>query len=189
MKTDFEQWLAAQFADTGAFTIFIVLVRIGSDKVVPVKSSYAHLIGDDMPWPGMRGLLDSARTPWDGVAFFVGLGHEGGPLPDAVARSTGTDAVFAGSAFRSAATRAFTASSNAGFDGPRFDPDDAAALYAGLVADSRLQKYFGNIFTNLCATKELKKNGRIGKLTLRTETAVSVGFGDTKAILVSREKT
>ncbi|MGQ0580927.1 MAG: hypothetical protein ACT4O6_03260 [Reyranella sp.] len=85
MKTDFEQWLAAQFADTGAFTIFIVLVRIGNDAVVPVKSSYAHLIGDDMPWPGMRGLLDSARTPWDGVAFFVGLGHEGGPLPDAVA--------------------------------------------------------------------------------------------------------
>lgn len=85
MKSDFEQWLAAQFADTGAFTIFIVLVRIGSGRVVPVKSSYAHLIGDDMPWPGMRGLLDSARTPWDGVAFFVGLGHEGGPLPDTVA--------------------------------------------------------------------------------------------------------
>ena len=85
MKTDFEQWLAAQFADTGAFTIFIVLVRIASDAVVPVKSSYAHLIGDEMPWPGMRGLLDSARTPWDGVAFFVGLGHEGGPLPDAMA--------------------------------------------------------------------------------------------------------
>ena len=85
MKTDFEQWLAAQFADTGAFTIFIVLVRIASDAVVPVKSSYAHLIGDEMPWPGMRGLLDSARTPWDGVAFFVGLGHEGGPLPDTMA--------------------------------------------------------------------------------------------------------
>jgi hypothetical protein len=85
MKTDFEQWLSAQFADTGAFTIFIVLVRIGNATVVPVKSSYAHLIGDEMPWPGMRTLLDSARTPWDGVAFFVGLGHEGGPLPDAVA--------------------------------------------------------------------------------------------------------
>jgi len=85
MKTDFEQWLSAQFADTGAFTIFIVLVSIGTDKVVPVKSSYAHLIGDEMPWPGMRGLLDSARTPWDGVAFFVGLGYEGGPLSDALA--------------------------------------------------------------------------------------------------------
>jgi hypothetical protein len=85
MKTDFEHWLAAQFADTGAFTIFIVLIGIGNDQVVPVRSSYAHLIGDEMPWPRMRTLLDSARTPWDGVAFFVGLGHEGGPLPDAVA--------------------------------------------------------------------------------------------------------
>ena len=85
MKTDFEQWLAAQFADTGAFTVFIVLVRIAGDEVAPVKSSYAHLIGDDMPWPEMRALLDGARTPWDGVAFFVGLGHAGGPLPDAVA--------------------------------------------------------------------------------------------------------
>ncbi|TAJ38906.1 MAG: hypothetical protein EPO55_14090 [Reyranella sp.] len=85
MKADFEQWLAAQFADTGAFTAFIVLVRIGDGEVVPVKSSYAHLIGDDMPWPGMRALLDGARTPWDGAAFFVGLGHDGGPLPDVVA--------------------------------------------------------------------------------------------------------
>lgn len=43
------------------------------------------MIGDDMPWPGMRALLDGARTAWDGVAFFVGLGHDGGPLPDAAA--------------------------------------------------------------------------------------------------------
>mgnify|MGYP006318940451 CR=1 FL=1 len=85
MKADFEQWLAAQLADTGAFTAFIVLVRIAGDEVAPLKSSYAHLIGDDMPWPEMRALLDGARTPWDGVAFFVGLGHAGGPLPDAVA--------------------------------------------------------------------------------------------------------
>lgn len=85
MKTDFEHWLAAQFADTGAFTIFIVLVRIGGDDVTAVKSSYAHLIGDEMTWREMRDLLDSARTQWDGVAFFVGLGHAGGPLPDTVA--------------------------------------------------------------------------------------------------------
>ncbi len=85
MKTDFEHWLAAQFADTGPFTAFIVLVGIGGEQVIPLKSSYAHLIGDDMPWPGMRALLDSARTPWDGVAFFVGLAHGGGPLPDAAA--------------------------------------------------------------------------------------------------------
>jgi len=85
MKTDFEHWLAAQFADTGPFTIFILLVRITSSNAVPLRSSYAHLIGDEMTWQEMRGLLDGARTPWDGVAFFVGLGHQGGPLPDPVA--------------------------------------------------------------------------------------------------------
>jgi hypothetical protein len=85
MRSDFEHWLAAQFAETGPFTLFIVLVRIGGDEVEAVKSSYAHMIGDDMPWRQMRGLLDSARTSWDGVGFFVGLGQEGGPLPDAAA--------------------------------------------------------------------------------------------------------
>jgi hypothetical protein len=82
MKADFEQWLAAQFADTGPFTIFIVLVQIAGDEVVLLKSSYAHLIGDDMSWDEMAGLLDRAGSPWNGVAFFVGLGHAGGPLPD-----------------------------------------------------------------------------------------------------------
>ena len=47
MKADFEQWLSAQFADTGPFTVFIVLVRIAGEEVVPLKSSFAHLIGDD----------------------------------------------------------------------------------------------------------------------------------------------
>jgi hypothetical protein len=85
MKADFEQWLAAQFADTGPFTIFIVLVQIAGDEVVLLKSSYAHLIGDGMSWDEMRALLDRARAPWNGVAFFVGLGHAGGPLPDEAA--------------------------------------------------------------------------------------------------------
>ncbi|MCA0301154.1 MAG: hypothetical protein LCH95_02015 [Proteobacteria bacterium] len=85
MKTDFELWLSAQYAETGSFTAFILLMRMAGDEVVPLKSSYAHLVGDDMPWRQMRELLDSARTAWDGVAFFVGLGATGGPLPDAVA--------------------------------------------------------------------------------------------------------
>ena len=85
MKTDFEHWLAAQFADTGPFTVFIVLARFAPEEVVAVKSSYAHLIGDDMAWPRMRALLDGAGAQWDGVAFFVGLGHAGGPLSDQAA--------------------------------------------------------------------------------------------------------
>ena len=73
MKTDFEKWLAAQFADTGAFTIFIVLVRTSGEQVAAVKSTYAQMIGDDMSWVQMVALLDGARTSWDAVAFFVGL--------------------------------------------------------------------------------------------------------------------
>jgi hypothetical protein len=87
LKTDFGQWLAAQFADTGPFTIFIVLVRITERDVSAVKSSYAQMIGDEIEWAEMLALLDSARTPWDGVAFFVGLGPAGGPLPDTLAKS------------------------------------------------------------------------------------------------------
>jgi len=85
MRTDFEQWLSAQFREAGPFTLFIVLMRIAGDDVVPLKSSYAHLIGIDMTWREMRGLLDRAGAAWDGVAFFVGLDGGGGPLPDAAA--------------------------------------------------------------------------------------------------------
>jgi len=85
MKTDFELWLSAQFADTGPFTMFIVLLRIAGEEIGPLKSSYAHLIGDDVTWSEIRGLLDGARASRDGVAFFVGLGHAGGLLPDEAA--------------------------------------------------------------------------------------------------------
>lgn len=84
-KTDFDHWLAAQFAETGPFTLFILLMRIDERDAIPLKSSYAHLIGDETSWAEMRRLLDSARTPWNGAAFFVGLGQTGGPLPDAAA--------------------------------------------------------------------------------------------------------
>jgi hypothetical protein len=87
VKTDFEHWLAAQFADTGAFTVFIVLVRIDGERVAPVMSSFAQMIGDEMDWREMQQLLDGARRPWDGVGFFVGLSPGGGPLPDDEARS------------------------------------------------------------------------------------------------------
>ena len=41
---------------------------------------------------------------------------------------TGTGAVLPGSAARSASMRAFTASASAGLVGPRFEPDEFAAL-------------------------------------------------------------
>src|ERR1700693_2638012 len=66
------------------------------------------------------------------------------PLPDAVTKSTGTGAVFPGSAARRASTRPWTVLTRSGFVGLRLEPDEEPALSAkGLVADGRLQKYFG----------------------------------------------
>jgi hypothetical protein len=85
--TDFEHWLKAQFADTGAFTVFIVLVRIAGDSVEALKSTFAQMIGDDMDWTEVTALLAGAGAAWDGVGFFVGLAHSGGPMTDGEARS------------------------------------------------------------------------------------------------------
>ncbi len=84
---EFEAWLRAQFAETGPFTVFIVLLRIAGDDIEPVKSSFAQMIGDDMSWAEMTALLAGARAPWDGVGFFVGLAARGGPMADAEARA------------------------------------------------------------------------------------------------------
>src|SRR5262245_8205341 len=68
------------------------------------------------------------------------------PLPDDVTRSAGIGSRLAGSAARSASARALTASASAGLSGPRFEPDEAAALYSnGDVADGRPQKYLASL--------------------------------------------
>src|SRR4029453_10420087 len=50
------------------------------------------------------------------------------PLPEAVTRSTGTGAVFPGSAARSASTRPCTALLRSGLVGPWFGPDGAGGF-------------------------------------------------------------
>src|SRR5439155_26078950 len=85
----------------------------------------------------------ATRAAWYWAAAMLTWGSR--PLPDAVTRSTGTGAVFPGSASRSALMRSFTASVSAGLSGPWFEPDDAIALYGrGEVAEGRLQKYLGS---------------------------------------------
>ena len=84
------------------------------------------------------------RATWYSAAARLMSGSS--PLAEAVTRSIGTGAVLPGSAARSAATRSFTASRSAGFDGPRLEPPDPAALFGpGDVAEGRLQKYFGSL--------------------------------------------
>lgn len=87
--TGFDAWIGEEFArgPGEGFTALIVLVRIKGTKVTPAASTYAHVIGTDLDWGAMTGLLAGARKRWDAVAFFPRRDpRRGGPLDDRTAR-------------------------------------------------------------------------------------------------------
>ena len=48
--TDFDEWIAAEFAERGAFTALVILVEIDETKVTPLSSTYFNVIGDEVDW-------------------------------------------------------------------------------------------------------------------------------------------
>jgi hypothetical protein len=70
VPTDFDDWLIRTYARVGAFTILILLLDIGETSVTPLRSTYLHVVGDEIRWPAMARLFDGAGVPWSGVAFF-----------------------------------------------------------------------------------------------------------------------
>jgi hypothetical protein len=68
--TDFDDWLVETFAQVDSFTMLIVLVEIGEATVLPLASSYLHVIGDQTRWTDMVDLLSSPGVLWNGAAFF-----------------------------------------------------------------------------------------------------------------------
>ncbi|PSC04021.1 hypothetical protein SLNSH_15535 [Alsobacter soli] len=83
---DFDGWIKAAFAETGAFTALVLLVRIGRRKVTPLRSTFVHVIGDELDWGQIARLFSSAGVTWDGAAFFPECARQGGPLDSAAAR-------------------------------------------------------------------------------------------------------
>ncbi|MGQ4274562.1 hypothetical protein [Terrihabitans sp. B22-R8] len=84
MRTDFDLWLRKTFRK-GPFTALIVLVRIAEPKVEPLRSTFVHVIGDDMDWGDVSLMFRSAGIGWDGAAFFPER-ENGQPVPDPMAR-------------------------------------------------------------------------------------------------------
>jgi hypothetical protein len=83
---DFEQWLAREFAQAGAFTAFAILVEIGETQVAPICSTYFNVIGDEVEWSEIVIMFAGAGREWDGVAFFPVVAEDGGPLDNPTAR-------------------------------------------------------------------------------------------------------
>lgn len=83
---NFEPWLKSAYRETGGFTALIVLVKIAGDAVMPVSSTYVHLIGDELTWPEFSALMAKSGHKWDGVVLFAETEAGRGPIPDTLAR-------------------------------------------------------------------------------------------------------
>ncbi|WP_293808260.1 hypothetical protein [uncultured Bosea sp.] len=86
LGTDFDSWLGRLFRK-GPFTALIVLVRIAEPRVEPLRSTFVHVVGDEIDWGDIVLMLRSAGVNWDGAAFFPTRDDDGGLVPDATARS------------------------------------------------------------------------------------------------------
>jgi hypothetical protein len=84
--TDFDCWLASEFAQTGAFTALAVLVEIADHKVTPLCSTYFSVIGDEIDWIEITVLFAGAGREWDGASFYPLTAQDGGPLDNPSAR-------------------------------------------------------------------------------------------------------
>ena len=83
---DFDRWIVAEFAATGPFTMFAVLVAIAASKVTPLCSTYLNVIGDEIDWAEITILFAGAGCEWDAASFFPVVGAHGGPLDNPTAR-------------------------------------------------------------------------------------------------------
>jgi hypothetical protein len=86
ISTDFDAWLAGVWRG-GPFTALIVLVRVAEPRIEPLRSTFVHVIGDELDWGDITMMFRSAGVGWDAAAFFGTRAESGGPVPDDVARS------------------------------------------------------------------------------------------------------
>lgn len=83
----FDDWIAHEFHGTGGFTALVILVAIGELSVTPLRSTYFHVIGDEVRWAELSTLFAQSGAGWDGVLFAVRPDKDtGGPIADAIAR-------------------------------------------------------------------------------------------------------
>jgi hypothetical protein len=84
--TDFDRWIVEQFAATGPFTAFVILLAIGETKVTPLCSTYFNVIGDEIDWSEITVLFAGAGAEWHAASFFPVTASGGGPIDNPTAR-------------------------------------------------------------------------------------------------------
>ena len=85
-QTEFDAWLATMVRQHGEFTALVVLTRICDRSVVPLCSTYLHVIGDEVDWNDITTKFAGSGQSWDGAAFFPTKATNGGPVDNPTAR-------------------------------------------------------------------------------------------------------
>ena len=86
LPTAFDQWLASTLEREGPFTMFLILFEEEPNTIVPIRSSYLHVIGPDIRWDELVTLISEDDTRWHSVGIFAAKASYGGPLPDVEAQ-------------------------------------------------------------------------------------------------------
>lgn len=83
----FDDWVVQEFRRSQGFTALVVLIAIGDLSVMPLRSTFVHVIGDELDWAHVTALLAASGVAWDGVMFHPISHADGGPVDDAAARA------------------------------------------------------------------------------------------------------
>jgi len=71
----------------GEFTALVILTEIGECHVVPLCSTFLHVMGDEVDWQAIKSMFAGSGQRWDGAAFFPTKARGGGPIDNPTARS------------------------------------------------------------------------------------------------------
>jgi hypothetical protein len=85
-RTEFDEWLAGMVRRHGQFTLLVMLAEIGPRSIVPLASTYLHVIGDEVGWDEIKAMFESSGKRWDGAAFFPTKARDGGLVDRQTAR-------------------------------------------------------------------------------------------------------
>ncbi len=83
----FNDWIGDEFSESGPFTALVVLVSIGGLEVVPLRSTFFHVIGDEVDWLAFSSMMRGAKVEWDGAMLMPVRDEDGGPMEDEQARA------------------------------------------------------------------------------------------------------
>jgi hypothetical protein len=78
----FDDWVVKEYRRRDGFTALIVLVSTANLGVLPLRSTFTHMIGDELDWHQFSMLMRGAGVAWDGVLIVPVSGENGGPIED-----------------------------------------------------------------------------------------------------------